>query len=318
MPYVTGQDLKNDVLFRSSESDIAGASDWNTKVMDYINRVYRVLCAGASEFMPETVENWWWLRSRSTLTLLPVTIAGTVTVTQGSANVSFSVAPSVSVVDYRLRVSEHPELFKIATHTAAANAATLDSVYTGPSGARSYMLMKTEYALAANAASLVSPMTGFRSNARIQGVPPERMDDLWPVSELTSGVPTMFALENEQLVRFNLGGRTDGQSMRVEYMYRPQVVDIVDSPSSIPLVPLEYRHLIADMALPYMFRDKSDSRGTDAVASARTGLLAMVKEHKRRVAKMNDMTGRIFPRGDMRQNLSGKGPLRTDTGLIIG
>jgi len=175
--------------------------------------------------------------------------------------------------------------------------------------------MKVTYTLSASVASIVAPMVGFRDNPRIIGLSPERMDELYPMPELTTGIPEAFALENTQTVRFSHGGRTDGASMRVEYRYRPVVADLYDSVASVPLVPLEWRHLLADMALTYLLLDKNDDRSNAIALSARTGLAAMLKENRRRIPKMDTLTGHIFPRAS---TMNTRSPLRTESGLIIG
>jgi len=317
MPYVSTQDLKRDVLFRGSEA-ISG-SNYDAAAVDYLNRVYQSLCTGASEFLPEYVEDWWWLRSKDVLTLLPVVTAGTITVTQNSASVVFSVPPNPSVADYYLRVETHPELFRVLTHTGGAAPATLDSPYTGPSGTLAFKLMKVTYPLSASVAAITGPMVGYRQNPKIIGLSPERMDVIWPLAELNTGTPQAFALENEQLVRFSHGGRTDGQSQRVEYRFRPVVADLTDSPSSIPLVPKQYRHILSDMALTHVYLDKNDDRSNAIALAARTGLAGMLKENRRRIPKMDSDAGAIKPRQAQVMGFgSRRGPIRTDSGLIIG
>lgn len=319
MPYVTTRDLKEDILHRASES--ANSADYGPKVIDYINRTYRTLCSGASEFLPEYVDDWWWLREKGVLTLLPVISTGTVAVTQDSASITFSSAPTIDVDNYRIKIDGHPEIFEISAHTAADPAATLDSVYTGDTAAAAtYKLMKVIYDLSASVAAVTGPMVGYRNNSRIIGLSPERMDDLFPMAELSTGVPRAFALESETQIRFSHGGRTDGQSMRVEYRYRPTVEALTDSPSSIPLVPLQWRHLLADMALTYLLLDKNDDRSNAIALAARTGLSGMLKENRRRLAKISDKTGHVFPRQGGKYGVPGqdRGPLRTESGLIIG
>lgn len=315
MPYENTQDLKNDILFRASES--TASSEWNVRVINYLNRVYRTLCSGASEFLPEYVDDWWWLRRDDVLTVLPVTQTGTVAVTANSTSITFSSAPAVSVAGYRLRIDGHPDVFEIATHTGGAAAATLDSVYTGDtSGAATYTLMKVKYDLAADCSALIAPMFGYRNNTQIIGLSPERMDELFPLSELSPGVPKAFAMEDVRTVRFSHGGMTDDRSMRIEYRYRPVVTDLEDDSNSIPLVPLEWRHLLTDMALTYVFLDKNDDRSNAVALSARTGLAGMLKENRRRLSKVTRTVGRIYPRGDV--PTKPQGPLRTNSGLIIG
>jgi hypothetical protein len=314
MAYANGRELVDDVLFRAGES--VAQSDWLGKTLDYINRSYRTLCTGSSEFLPEYTDDWWWLRGSGVLTLEPVRTTGTVTVVQGSATVTFSAAPPASMVGWKLRVATHPEIFTIATHTAASATATLDSVYTGANATSLYSLMRVSYPLVATAQALISPMIGFRGNPRIGGVTPEAMDGLFPLAELQAGVPMAFALEDPQTVRFSHGGLTTGQSMRVEYRYRKTVDDLAYLTNSFPLVPLEYRAVLSDMALSYVWLDKNDDRSNATALAARTGLAAMFKENRRKLVKMNtDNIGHLFIRPTAR---SSPGPLRTASGLIIG
>lgn len=316
MPYVNTQQIKEDVLFRASE-ETGGASAYNSKVIDYLNRTYKTLASGASEFLPEYVDDWWWLRDRGVLTLEPVITDGTVALTQDSAAITFSSAPAQSVADWRIRFGNWGEVFKIATHTAGVAAATLDSPYTGPSdAANSYKLMKVTYQLDTAVSAVTGPMVGFRSNPKINGVSPERMDELYPFPDLSTGIPLAFALEDIQTVRFSHGGRTDGFKMRVEYPYRPHVTDLTDDSNSIPLVPTEWRHILADMALTYVFLDKNDDRSNAVALAARTGLAGMLKENRRRLVKMNKDTGHIYPRSHKLGQQ--RGVLRTESGLIIG
>lgn len=318
MPYITTRDLKNDILFRASEP--GSVADWGSAAIDYLNRVYNTLCAGASEFLPEYVDDWWWLRDRGVLTLLPAITTGTIAVTEGSASVTFSSAPAASTVGYRLRIDNHPEIFEISAHTAAATAATLDSVYTGDTdAAATYKLMKVTYALDADVQAITGPISGFRNNPQIIGISPERMDDLFPLASINPGVPTAFSLESEQSVRFSHGGRDDGKSMRVEYRFRPIVTPLTDSESSIPLVPIQWRHILADMALTYVLLDRNDDRSNAVALAARTGLAGMLKENRRRLKKMGGETvGHIYPRASTVFPRRDTGPLRTESGLIIG
>lgn len=308
------QALINDAMFRAGE--IPGASEWDAKALDYINREHRALCSGAHEFLPEYISDWWWMRARGVLTLNPV-ITGTVDVVQNSPAITFSIAPSISLQGRRFKVDDNGDQFQILAHTAAATGATLDSPYNGPTVVgTAYRAMQLEYPLAASVQALLSPISSFRDNPQIMGLSPERMDQLFPMGGVTSGVPMAFSLENPQLIRFSHGGRTDGTSMRMEYVYRPDVVDLVNSPSSIPLVPLQYRHVLSDMTCVYLMFDKNDDRATAIGTSARSTLGAMAKENTRRLTKMDHYVGRIFPRQRFQYRFNNA--LRTEQGLIIG
>lgn len=265
--------------------------------MDYLNRVYRTLSTGASEFLPEYTVDWWWMRRTESLLLDPSFNTGTVAVTNGSTLVSFSAPPTPSMAGRRLRIKEHPDVFVIAAHTGGVANATLDQPYTGETnGAVLFECMKTIYTLPAAVQVLMSPIVAFRGTERIYGLSPERMDELWPLVRLRTGAPEAFSLENETTVRFSHGGRNDGVTMRVEYRYRPVITDLTDSISSIPLVPAQWMHVLADMALVYVLLDKNDDRSNAAALGARTGLSAMLKENQRRGVKVDQHAGRIFTR----------------------
>lgn len=329
----SAKDLKEDILFRASEPR-SGTSQWdeagNQRAMSYLNRVYRSLATGASEFLPEYIEDWWWMRQRGVLYLLPV-IKGTTAVVKGSNIVTLTddpnnilgtmvldiaiLGPTGSALDvrgWRFWIEGHPDVFVVQDLNVAALTISLDMPYTGPSQTvASYSLAQDTYKLADNVASLLSPMSAFRERRTISGMAADRMDELYPISNLQSGVPDAFCLENDTTVRFNRAGRDDGVAMRVEYRYKPNVEDLVDNDNSMPLVPLQYRHLLADMALVYLMIDKNDDRATAANASARSGLAAMVKENKRRVVQMDREAGRIYARP------IGRYPLMTQSGLYV-
>lgn len=291
------RELKEDVLFRGSEQ-ITG-SKFDAEVIKYLNRVYRTLATGASEFLPEYVEDWWWLRGSAALNLDPVYSTGTVTVTNNSVNITFDPAPVNSMMGRRLVISQAPDIPIIEGHSGGSVNATLDQPWTGDSLTdTTFQLLKTNYTLATAVQVLISPMIGHREIERITGLSPERMDELYPLAKLTPGFPQAFSLENENQVRFSHGGSPDGQYFRVEYRYRPKIADLTDSMSSVPLVPSQWMHLLSDMALTYLLMDKNDDRSNAVALAARTGLGAMLKENRRRLAKIDALAGKIITRQD--------------------
>lgn len=311
MALVTGRDLKEDVLFRASEP--LTNSMWDAKTIDYLNRVYKTLASGASEFLPEYIEDWWWLRASGIILLEPVYTTGTLALISGSASITFSSAPAASKAGWKLRIIGHPDIFTIDTHTAASTSATLDAAWTGDdAAATTYQLMKTVYSLSAEVSALISPFIVFRNTTQIYGVSPERMDFLYPLSRLSPGPPQAFSLEDEQTVRFSHGGLTNGTTMRTEYRYRPVLTDIEDTAGSIPLVPEQWRHILSDMATTMLLMDKNDDRSNAMALLARTGLAGMLKENRRRLAKIDKDAGHIYPRSGTTNRLT------TESGLRIG
>ena len=295
--YSNTRELKEDVLFRASEP--LSGSKFDAQVISYLNRVYRTLATGASEFLPEYVEDWWWLRGEAALNLDPVYSAGVIDVTEGSVDLVITPAPPDSMVGRRLIIPNAPDIPIVVGHSGGSVNAVLDQPWTGDTAVGvEYRLLKTVYTLSTAVQVLISPMIGHRQTERINGLSPERMDELWPLAKLKPGFPQAFALENENQVRFSHGGSDEGRFIRVEYRYRPMIQDLTDSPSSVPLVPSQWRHLLADFALTYLLIDKNDDRSNAVALAGRTGLGAMLKENRRRLAKMDSLAGKIVTRPD--------------------
>lgn len=79
-------------------------------------------------------KRWTWL-SGFVSKNVPVFYAdGTVSVTPGSATITFSVAPATSKTGFLFAVDQFSEIYTIEAHTAGATTATLTAVYNGALG----------------------------------------------------------------------------------------------------------------------------------------------------------------------------------------
>src|SRR5690242_14678783 len=136
----TTTDIINDVLFRCDEPT-DGSSDFHAQVLSDLNRVYRELCVGGGELLPDMDADWWWLRKSTpgVLTLKPAITAGTVSLTLGSVIGSFSQAPvdcfgqQVSVKGWFFQnQADDGDVYMIGAHTLGSTSFSLDSFYTSP------------------------------------------------------------------------------------------------------------------------------------------------------------------------------------------
>lgn len=293
-------DIINDALFRAGEPT-DGTSDYKATALEYLNRAYKALWTGGGEIAPTVNEPWLWLKKDppGVLILEPVISLGSVTVVNGSASVTFSNGPSQSVAGWFLRVSGHSDVFRILTHTAASTSATLDSVYTGDSATSPYELMKLEYTLAADLYRVIAPMRVQASRqAEIEGTDLSAMEANWPLMTVSNGVPSRFALVTDTKIRFNAAGLTDpGDYIRVEYDYLKIPADLTDSGSEEPLVPLQYRHVLADYILFMLAIAKNDDRSGGWLKQAQAGILAMASDNRARTQQFSRSVGRIYTRG---------------------
>lgn len=299
--YRTSADLIDDILFRAGEPT-DGTSDFEDEALRLLNRAYRALWTGGGEFVKGMNERWLWLKKDppGVLTLLPSITDGTVDVTNNSTSITFSVAPAASVAGWFFRVDEDGTMFRIASHTGGVATATLDSPYTGATNtAAAYRLMKLEYDLAADLLRVVSPMRVQGSDHdEIDGVDLPTLDRDYPLTNIEGGLPFKFALVTETKVRFNrFGGDEATEFFRVEYDYHQKPADLTNSGSEEPLVPLDHRHILSDIALYHLWSSKNDDRAELAGSAVRAGLLAMKADNAARTQQSSRSYGAIYQRG---------------------
>ena len=79
-------------------------------------------------------KRWTWLTGFVSKNV-PVAYAdGTVSVTPGSATITFSVAPATSKTGFLFAVDQFSEIYTISAHTANSTTATLSAIYNGALG----------------------------------------------------------------------------------------------------------------------------------------------------------------------------------------
>lgn len=308
-------DLLDEILSRSGELT-DGTSDFEAPTLRLLNRAYRGIWSGGAELDPNIQEVWWWLRSSTegTITLLPQQ-SGTATVTNNNTAVTLSAAQTPSIDDYYIRFGGSSDVFRVATHVAGNTAVTLDSVYTGSTGSVSWEAFKTDYDLATDLLYLIGPIRIAREGIdEIDQISESDFQRLFPMRNLNDGIPTKFCFVGERIVRFNAaGGETSTDFIRVDYSYIDTPAALTDSGSEEPLVPLQYRHILADWGASMLLADKDDDRAGYFLQAANRGIAAMSKEHRRRMNRSTRDFGRIITRA----NPVLRNELRTASGLVL-
>src|SRR3990167_5499521 len=208
-------------LSLSLRGSLDGINFFDARALRFLNRAYQAVWSGGNELNPEIDETWWWLRSSApgVLTLDPVIETGTVSVTNNSTSITFSIAPTPSVALRYFKTTDQADVFRISAHTAAATAATLDSVYTGDTHtAATYKVMAIEYTLASDVKNLIGPMRAYQDQVyRIEGIDENSLDRDYPLREIQGGVPRAFSMITNSKVRFShYGGSESTDLIRVD------------------------------------------------------------------------------------------------------
>lgn len=202
----TSADLIDTALRKSGEVT-SGTSAYETIALDSINSVYHSLISGGTipigkDMTVEIDEVWPWSKADAPLIieLQPKYTTGTVAFTLGSEAGTFSTGPASSLVGYHIRINGKEEIYKIASHTAAATAFEIDGLYPDATvtGA-SFEAFKIDY-------DLIPSMIVINSkNNKLQF---QEVAGTTLTATLTSGTYTPSALATEVQTQMNTTGGT--------------------------------------------------------------------------------------------------------------
>lgn len=209
------------------------------KVRALINDVYRDI---GMKF------DWWWLVKRQVINTVDDISTGTVAVTNGSASITFSSAPTSSVAGRVLLVPgdtrDSGAVYRISTHTAGSASATLDATYTGDTAsAASYNVYQDTYDLAADVGKPLH-VRRYGYSWPLDLVGPEEIHGI-KIYDLSEGKPQMASV-----IDFDTSGDPTTQKQlvvhpypddtyRLEISYK-QTLNTELSGSTRPLIPDDY------------------------------------------------------------------------------
>ena len=314
--YKYTSDLIDDVLFRAGEKT-DGSSDFATAALRYLNRAYQAIWMGGTEFDPTINDTWWWLKREAVIIMdTPDSTLTVNSLTNGSTTMSVTTAPAQNMDGWYVKVGQYSNVYKVS-HTSTSVLFDLDAAWTeANAGGESTIFFNVEYDLTSSAIKLIDPMNAYKDNRyQITATSLRDLENIWPLSLAEAGVPSKFAMVDENTIRFNRYGTTDATNgVRIDYNYLVLPDDLANTTNEEPLLPIEYRRLLSDIALFWIFLDKNDDRATSVGNGAKSLLKAMSVENRSRWANWGDYAT-IKPRLSRPERIR---PLRTETGLIIG
>lgn len=286
-------------------------SPYWAKGLEYVNRTYQEVINGGSTFIPEMCEAWEWARARNPgrIVLVPPYTDGTVTLTNLSAAGTFSVAPSATLGSFEgriIKLTNSPEVYRIATHIAGSASFTLLNTYIGTTGAYTYRANQIDYTLTGYKVSkLVQPMKvykaqGWSENANwnlIYGISARELADLYTGSGDWTGTPTKFAViyerDNVPTVRFS---HSVQELTQVEFEYVEIADDLTVAPDMTPILPREDRLVLAYGAAYFIMIDKEDSRADAYFRFTQAKLQSMIMNRRAQFGQTSGNYGRFLPR----------------------
>lgn len=322
----TTEDLRLDALYRAGAQANSSGQVY-AKALEYLNRIQQDLLLGGgiavgrdlatsagiyAHLVDIPVIDWWWARKqpRGIITTDALIETGTVTVTQGSAAVTFSTGPTPSVAGWRLEISKLPTVPRILTHTAGSTSATMDAPWpeADQTGA-SFVVYNVEYDLAADFIRFAgAPYLHSRYMDPIPVTPRETHDACWPFGTFFKEPPTAAAMIQPKRIQLN---SYDTRPYRLEYDYVFLPDDLTGVGSEEPIIPRPHRATLALGAAMLLAFDRSDDRAENLASEFRERVQRMGQEHRRQLSGgsmtygvhqtrlgQTDRKGRIQPRGE--------------------
>lgn len=320
----TANEIKLEILDLAGEP-INGTSEWDSRIIKFINRAQREIIGGSTVFLNDLGEPWPWAKAQTPqiLQLDPPVETGTVALTKGSTAGTFSSPPAASMIGRHLYVSERPEAFVISAHAGGAAPFTLDGAYTDDTTTgNDFKAHRLDYALTGKISRLIQPFNVYRAQfnhtsdleGKIFGIDAASLAREFPLFRLRRGTPSRFAiiqeLDNTIAVRFEASVRTE---TRVEVDFIPVPVDLTTSPDTTPLLPREDRTFLIHAGAFYLLEEKNDNRQQTQLGFAKSKATAMQNQLRKEFTHTGKNKGALLPRQEQLRKFD----VRTSGGLVI-
>lgn len=291
-----------------------GSSQYHTLAESFLNDVYLGILSGSNEFDEDVGEPWVWARNDvpRSFSLYPAFESGTVSLTNNLTTGTFSSAPAASLGSFEkrwLKVNDRPTYYQIVTHVAGASAFVLDKAYIEDTGAAlSFKAIPLSYNLGANILRLVEPFRIYgqnrtfysdpQENGKVYGVALNELRKSYPIQLMQVGVPNRFATQrrsdDEWWVEFNT---YPDQETKIDFDCIEIPEGLIDSETSIPLIPREFRAILKYGAAHFLSIKKEEEEKAQYLFNlTKAKLRAMKKNENKETTVSGKDKGKMFPR----------------------
>ena len=222
----------------TSDYDILSDDSNGIKDLELLNRLYKALHYGGTELNVAFSEDFPWLKATlpEVLTIIPPFETGTISLTQDSTSGTLSSAPAAglgSFKGYYLKIEGRETVYRIAAHTAAGTAITLDQIYLEATGATlTFKIIKLDYQLSNRMARIYKELRTEKrqfdqnNSGEIAFLTEDAFDSQYGRLRLIFGTPTVYTIVQDEddikTLRFNRSPSTDKLRVEVPYIPRPE------------------------------------------------------------------------------------------------
>jgi hypothetical protein len=213
----------------------------DTIVASWVNQAYQYISG---------LFNWQWLFKNYTIQTVADITTGTVSVSAGGTNLTFSSAPTVSVAnDYMIQFTTTNDWYFISSHTASSTSAVISVPYVGTSAYSStYILRKVFYSLASDVDRIVDIRQSITKN-KLMYVDARTLDRIIPDVNFV-GSPLYYSLlgyDSSQNWRIGFLP-TPNAIINLQVRYYARITELSAS-TDTPLIPPKWHSAIVFGAL---------------------------------------------------------------------
>lgn len=317
--YTSSRDIINAALGFAGEltnpPDSDYVSEYRSVALQYLNRIHQGVISGSNEFELDMGEPFSWAVSQypKIITIEPK-VEQNISITQNSATGTFLSPPTDSYKNKFLRVGgSSQEYYQVLDHDAGSPTFTLDSEMLEDTNSNANGNFYTlEYSLGTDVLRLIArgqmDQVQYQTmDGTVLGTDLNEMLRIYPMVRLQTAFPNRYALVNwntdtgEMHIRINT---TPNKRARLKIPYVPTQPALTDDATSIPVVPLQFRIILAYAVAFYLCQDKNDTRAQSYYTLTQTGLQSIISADKRQSTDINPDRARVIPRmGMMGRNI---------------
>ncbi len=259
-----GLEILNNFLWRARQLELMkeNQQEFYDAAMQHVNRAYYELL---------TLHPWpWALKDPPGVLNVVAKVTGTATIAHDATSVTLDATISSSMAGRWFEIDAEEIPYRISAHTAGTSTLTLDATYKEDAvSAGTYTIYKDEYTLASDCLRIWGAKNRNDPTGTVEVVDPNFMSNDLPdrsYSSTNSGgkncTRITMAIVQGGKARITPWPDTDDISIEYSYCIKPTSDLTFDKTTTgdVPLVPLESRYVISDIAIFNLLSDLADER----------------------------------------------------------
>lgn len=285
MPFETTSELYD--LLTQLTSERNPSSTTRTTLLGLLDSAHRQIINGGgilnttgSLDQRTSPEQFAWLPVVEEVLILQPYESYTLTVTNGSASATLSSAPSASRTGWYAYFDN--SIYKLSGNSGTS--VTLDSLCQSSTGDYSVKLYKLDYTLSTTNVLRMTddPLRVSPGPKQVSVISDDKISDTWLYSapKVAAITQLSFKLDLDGNVTVRIPSIYDkAQRVLFKLLQRPAELDLV---SEDPILPKDYREMIAYLAAHMHLYRRDDTRANQYLALAMTKFREMVNEYRSR------------------------------------